>query len=329
MIEINNLAKSYGNIQVLKGITMNVPKGKIYGIIGCSGTGKSTLLRCINGLETYESGSLVVDGVDVKTLTGMNLRQFRKEVGMIFQQFSLLSRLTVYENIALPLKGWKYDNNYIEKKVKELMEMVGIEDKANFLPRELSGGQKQRVAIARALTMAPKILLCDEATSALDPKTANSIINLLNQINKELGITIIMVTHQMSVLQASCEEMVILEGGMVVEKGSVEEIFLKQPQALKSLIGEKDLLIPSKGVTLKIMLSNEYSETPIITEMAQDLKTNFIILGGEMDRFREHVLGSVIINTSNESLKSIKHYLDSRGVVWEIIASGEGGVHNV
>ncbi|WML35549.1 methionine ABC transporter ATP-binding protein [Clostridium sp. OS1-26] len=325
MIEIKNLFKSYDNIQVLKDISMSIPKGKIYGIIGRSGTGKSTLLRCINGLETYQSGSLIVEGIDVQTLSGIHLRQFRKEVGMIFQQFSLLSRLTVYENIALPLKGWRYDNNYIENKVKYLLEMVGLQDKANSMTRELSGGQKQRVAIARALTMNPKILLCDEATSALDPKTANSIINLLNQINRELGITIIMVTHQMSVLQASCEEMVILEDGMVAEKGNVEQIFLQQPPALKSLIGEKDLLVHNKGITLKIMLSNEHSDTPIITQMAQDLKTNFIILGGEMDRFREHILGSVMINISSESLESVQNYLNSRQVVWNIVSSAEGG----
>lgn len=325
MIEIKNLFKSYDNIQVLKDISMSIPKGKIYGIIGRSGTGKSTLLRCINGLETYQSGSLIVEGIDVQTLSGIHLRQFRKEVGMIFQQFSLLSRLTVYENIALPLKGWRYDNNYIENKVKYLLEMVGLQDKANSMTRELSGGQKQRVAIARALTMNPKILLCDEATSALDPKTANSIINLLNQINRELGITIIMVTHQMSVLQASCEEMVILEDGMVAEKGNVEQIFLQQPPALKSLIGEKDLLVHNKGITLKIMLSNEHSDTPIITQMAQDLKTNFIILGGEMDRFREHILGSVMINISSESLESVQKYLNSRQVVWNIVSSAEGG----
>lgn len=325
MIEIKNLFKSYDNIQVLKDISMSIPKGKIYGIIGRSGTGKSTLLRCINGLETYQSGSLIVEGIDVQTLSGIHLRQFRKEVGMIFQQFSLLSRLTVYENIALPLKGWRYDNNYIENKVKYLLEMVGLQDKANSMTRELSGGQKQRVAIARALTMNPKILLCDEATSALDPKTANSIINLLNQINRELGITIIMVTHQMSVLQASCEEMVILEDGMVAEKGNVEQIFLQQPPALKNLIGEKDLLVHNKGITLKIMLSNEHSDTPIITQMAQDLKTNFIILGGEMDRFREHILGSVMINISSESLESVQKYLNSRQVVWNIVSSAEGG----
>lgn len=329
MIQIKNLIKSYENLQVLKGITMNIPKGKIYGIIGRSGTGKSTLLRCMNGLETYQSGSLIVDGIDVQKLSGMRLRQFRKEIGMIFQQFSLLSRLTVYENVALPLKAWKYDKNYIEAKVNALLEMVGISDKANSLPRELSGGQKQRVAIARALTMDPKILLCDEATSALDPKTTKSIMDLLNKINRELEITIIIVTHQISVLQAVCEEMVIIDDGKVAEEGAVEQIFLQQPPALKSLIGEKDFLIPSKGVTLNIMLSSQNSEMPIITEMAIDLQTNFIILGGETERFRHRVLGSIMINVSSESLQSVQHYLSDRQVVWNIVAPNEGGEVNV
>ncbi|MGH4124756.1 MAG: methionine ABC transporter ATP-binding protein [Clostridium sp.] len=329
MIEIKNLVKSYDNLQVLKGISMNIPKGKICGIIGRSGTGKSTLLRCINGLETYQSGSLVVDGIEVQTLSGKHLRQFRKEIGMIFQQFSLLSRLTVYENVALPLKAWKYDKSYIETKVKSLLEMVGISDKINSRPGELSGGQKQRVAIARALTMDPKILLCDEATSALDPKTAKSIIDLLTQINRELGITVIIVTHQISVLQASCEQMVILEDGKVAEEGSVEQIFIQQPPALKSLIGEKDFLIPSKGVTLNIMLSSQHSEMPIITQMAIDLQTNFIILGGKTDRFRDRVFGSVMINVSSESLQSVQHYLSSRQVVWNMVSPSEGGEANV
>lgn len=329
MIEIKNLVKSYDNLQVLKGISMNIPKGKIYGIIGRSGTGKSTLLRCINGLETYQSGSLIVDGIEVQTLSGRKLRQFRKEIGMIFQQFSLLSRLTVYENVALPLKAWKYDKRYIETKVNSLLEMVGIYDKVNSLPRELSGGQKQRVAIARALAMDPKILLCDEATSALDPKTAKAIINLLTQINRKLGITVIIVTHQISILQASCEEMVILEEGKVAKEGSVEQIFLQQPPALKNLIGEKEFLIPSNGVTLNIMLSNEHSEMPIITQMAIDLQTNFIILGGKTDRFRDRVFGSVMINVSRESLQSVQYYLSGRQVVWNIVSPSEGGEADV
>ena len=325
MIEIKNLVKSYGELDVLKDVSLSVPQGMIYGIIGRSGTGKSTLLRCVNGLESFQAGTVRVDNVDVQTLSDMDLRQFRKEIGMIFQQFSLLSRLSVFENIALPLKCWKYDSNFIDNKVRSLLELVGLSDKANSFPRELSGGQKQRVAVARALTMDPKILLCDEATSALDPQTAKSIINLLNQINRELGITIVVVTHQMSVLRASCEEILILEDGKVAEQGSIEQIFLQQPPALKRLIGEKDVILPEQGVTIKVMLSSEHSDLPIVTQMSQDLAINFLILGGEMDRYRNHVLGSVMINVKSENFESVKQYLNSRQVTWNVLIPQERG----
>lgn len=215
LIEIKGIRKSFGDLQVLHGVDLHIEKGKIFGLAGRSGTGKSTLLRCINGLETYDEGNLIVEGIEVKSLSEKDLRVFRKDIGMIFQQFSLLSRLTVYENIALPLRCWKYSNSYIDAKVKELLDVIGIPDKINAKPRELSGGQKQRVAIARALSMNPKLLLCDEATSALDPKTAKSIIGLLNKINQDLGITIIIVTHQMSVLRSACEEIAILQDGKI------------------------------------------------------------------------------------------------------------------
>ena len=169
MIKIKNLTKSFGELEVLKGIDLHIEKGRIFGLAGRSGIGKSTLLRCINGLEDYHEGTLLVDGVNIKKISPKELRVFRKDIGMIFQQFSLLGRLDVYENIALPLRCWHYDKAFIDKRVKELLEVIGIPDKIHAKTRELSGGQKQRVAIARALAMSPKILLCDEATSALDP----------------------------------------------------------------------------------------------------------------------------------------------------------------
>lgn len=316
MIEIKELNKSFGNIEVLKNINMSVPQGKIYGLIGRSGTGKSTLLRCINGLETYDSGSLVVNGIEVKNMKEKQLREFRKDIGMIFQQFSLLSRLTVEENVALPLRTWKYDKALIQKKTKQLLDMVGIPDKLKAYPGELSGGQKQRVAIARALTMDPKILLCDEATSALDPKTAKSITELLCRINHELGITVIVVTHQMSVLRESCEEIVILENGRIASRGSVEEIFLQQPQSLRNLIGERDIPLPDKGTTLRVILASEQSDVPVITQMARDLNINFTILGGEMDRYREKVMGTVLIHVDEVNIEAVKQYLANRNVKW-------------
>jgi len=323
LIQIKGLTKSFGNSQVLKGVDINIPPGMIYGLVGRSGAGKSTLLRCINGLETYEEGNLLVEGVEVKSLSGKAARELRKEIGMIFQQFSLLTRLSVYENIALPLKCWKYSNSYIDNKVKELLEMIGIPDKIHAKPKELSGGQKQRVAIARALAMNPKILLCDEATSALDPKTAKSITSLLNQINQDLGITIVVVTHQMSVLRSVCEEIAILENGKLAVSGPVEEIFLKQPQALKNLIGQKDLVLLQEGINIKILLSHEISCQPVITRMARELSIDFMILGGEMESYQKHTLGSIIINIPGEHFNKVKEYFIKNHVMWEIVQSNE------
>lgn len=323
MIEIRNLKKCFGELQVLSDINLTIARGEIYGLVGRSGAGKSTLLRCINGLESYDEGSLMVDGVEVKNLCNRAAREFRREIGMIFQQFSLLSRMTVYQNVALPMACWKYGKAEIDKQVKQLVELVGIPDKLHSRPSELSGGQKQRVAIARALSMSPKILLCDEATSALDPQTAKSIISLLNQINQELGITIVIVTHQMSVLRSSCEHISILENGRMADSGPVEEIFLKQPQSLRNLIGAKDVVLPQSGINLRILLSKETSDQPIITRMARELQTDFMILGGEMESYRNSVLGSLIINIADQNLPAVTQYLNAHQVVWKLIDRSE------
>lgn len=319
MIIATNLKKSFDTLKVLNDINLTIQPGQVYGLIGRSGVGKSTLLRCINGLESYDSGSLTVDGIEVNTLSDKEAREFKRGIGMIFQQFSLLSRLSVYENIALPMKCWNYKKNHIDKKIKELVEMVGIPDKLDARPHELSGGQKQRVAIARALSMDPKILLCDEATSALDPNTAKSIITLLNEINDQLGLTIVVVTHQMSVIRSACEEISIMEHGMIVESGPVENIFLNQPKALSNIIGNKDLIFPPCGINLKVLLSRETAEKPIVTQMSRELDTDFMILGGETERYRNTVLGSLNINVTIDSFTKITDYLDRHHVVWKII----------
>jgi D-methionine transport system ATP-binding protein len=319
MIKISNLKKTFNSLQVLNDINLTIGAGKIYGLVGRSGVGKSTLLRCINGLESYDSGSLLVDGIEVKSLSDKEARAFKREIGMIFQQFSLLSRLTVYENIALPMKCWNYEKAHIDKKVKELVDMVGISDKLYSKPAQLSGGQKQRVAIARALSMNPKILLCDEATSALDPRTAKSIISLLNQINQQLDITIVIVTHQMSVLRNACEEISILENGKIAESGPVEDIFLRQPKALSNIIGDKELILPCEGINIKILMSKEISDKPLITQMSRELQTDFMILGGEMESFRSGILGSLIINVSEEVLPKVIRYLNEKKVIWKYI----------
>lgn len=317
MIQIKHLSKSFGSLRVLEDVSIQISKRKIYGLIGHSGVGKSTLLRCINGLETFDSGNLIVDGINIRELTEAEARQFKRNVGMIFQSFSLLNRLNVYENIALPMRCWKYGANAIDKRVKELLELVEMPDKINVRPHQLSGGQKQRVAIARALAMNPKILLCDEATSALDPKIASSVIQLLTHINSELGITIVVVTHQMEVVQACCEEISILENGRVAISGDVEDVYMRQPEALVNLIGEKRLPHTSSGITIKILLVGTNSSQPIISQMARELEIDFILLGGEIGNYRNGALGSIYINIKEEDLIRVEDYLQNRKIQWK------------
>ena len=240
MIEIQHLGKSWADGgEVLKDISLDIADGEMYALVGRSGAGKSTLLRCINGLTDYQSGSMVVDGHEIKDMPYKEIRELRRQIGMVFQQFSLLERETVYNNVALPMKCWGYKSEEIDKKVMSLLELVGLADRKDARPRGLSGGQKQRVAIARALTMDPKILLCDEATSALDPKTTSSILDLLMEINGETGITIVIVTHQMEVVRKACRKACILERGVIKSMGDVLDIFYRRPASLLRLLGEE------------------------------------------------------------------------------------------
>lgn len=239
MIRIRNLTKRYRDFTVFEGINLEIEDGEIYGLVGMSGVGKSTLLSCLNGLETYSDGSVQIDHIYVEKLNRRELQEFRKNIGMIFQNFSLISRRTVFQNIAFPMECWGYDRKRIHKNVLRLAKLVQIEDKLDQRPESLSGGQKQRVAIARALALNPRYLLCDECTSALDPATTNSILELLKSINEEFGITIVMVTHEMSVIKKICGKIAIMEAGSIVERGFVEDIFRDQPQSLLNLTGEE------------------------------------------------------------------------------------------
>ncbi len=319
MIEIKNLKKLWEDdgSSVLEGINLTIEDGDIYALVGRSGAGKSTLLRCINGLTSYQEGSLKVDGCEIKDLKDKELREFRRHVGMIFQQFSLLERETVYKNVALPMQCWKYPKDQIDKKVKELLELVGLGDKMNAKPRNLSGGQKQRVAVARALTMDPKILLCDEATSALDPKTTNSILDLLMEINQKLGITVIIVTHQMEVVRKACNKACILENGKIADEGSVKEIFIKQPQSLKRLLGEEQVKLPKEGHNIQIAhLVNDMHDGELFAKMSAELNYIFPIIDGKIQDYQNDSMGIFTINVDDEHLKLVTDYLTKEGLNW-------------
>jgi D-methionine transport system ATP-binding protein len=320
LIEIKHVIKNFGKTQVIKDVSLNIKEGEIYGIIGHSGAGKSTLLRCINGLESYDGGSVNVMGKEVSSLEGRSLREFRKNLGMIFQNFNLMQRKNVFDNVALPLEVWGYSKNEINDKVSRLLDLVGLKDKKLSKPSELSGGQKQRVAIARALALDPKVLLCDEATSALDPKITKDILALLSKINKELGITIVMVTHQMEVIKEICEKVALLDGGEIKAEGRAEDLFLKPGKSLKKFLGEEDdELLPNEGVNIKLFFPSDSSENALITKMARELKIDFSIVWGKLERFRSEVLGGLVINIKEEDKDKVIEYLETKDILLEVI----------
>ncbi|MCQ2537558.1 MAG: methionine ABC transporter ATP-binding protein [Lachnospiraceae bacterium] len=322
VIEVKDLYKSFGDNEVIKGVTFDIKEGDIFGIIGQSGAGKSTLLRCFNGLEGYQSGSLLAFGKEVNKLSRSELRLVQKDMGMIFQNFNLLNRLNVYDNIALPLKFWKQNPKSAEndKRIRELLKLVGLEDKINAKPRELSGGQKQRVAIARALVMNPKVLLCDEATSALDPKITQDILSLIKKINEELGITVIMVTHQMEVVKQVCNEVVFLKKGKIVAKGKPEELFVSSNEDIKDFAGDDSDILPDKGVNIKLFFTeSESADSPAITSIARELNVDFEIVQGKLENFRGRILGSLIINVDESIKDKVVDALEKRKIEWEVL----------
>lgn len=316
LIECQSVYKSYGNQVVLQNINLQIPKNSIFGLMGHSGAGKSTLLRTFNGLENYDSGSIRVNGTEIKALKGKELRLFRSKIGMIFQHFSLLSQKNVWDNIILPLQCWGIQVS--NAKVKELLELVGLSNKENMYPNQLSGGQKQRVAIARALILNPSILLCDEATSALDPSITNSILELLKQINKEMQVSIILVTHEMEVVKKICTQAAFMENGHLIESASIEELFLLPNETIRSFLGENEIL-PNEGVNIRIYFPRQFAQQPIITMMARELDLNFGIVWGKLERFRDIALGVLVINVPNDKKECVANYLNTKGIRWEVI----------
>lgn len=321
MITISNLCKSFGDLEVIKDVSFQIEKGDIFGIIGQSGAGKSTLLRCINGLETYNSGSIVSLGKEVSSLNKKELQLIQKDMGMIFQNFNLLNRLNVYDNVALPLRFWKQNPKDEEnnKRIHELLKLVGLEDKIDSFPRQLSGGQKQRVAIARALVLNPQILLCDEATSALDPKITQDILALLNKINKELNITIIVVTHQMEVIKQICNKVIFLKDGKIVAKGKPEELFVSSNQDIQDFAGDHTDLLPQTGINIKLFFTNDNSTSHTITTLARKLNIDFDICQGKLENFRGNTMGSLIINIDENDYEKVVTFLKDNHIEWEEI----------
>ena len=317
MIKIENLTKFYGGTQILFDVNLEVAKGEIFAIVGHSGAGKSTLLRCINGLESYQGGSLKVFDQEIKNLDETQQRHLRRDVGMIFQHFALMARKNVFENIATPLKFWGYKSDETEKRVRELLNLVGLESKAKSYPSELSGGQKQRVAIARALALNPKILLSDEATSALDPNTTNQILELLEKINKELDISVVIVTHEMEVVKSIAKRAILLEGGKIIGSGSIEELFLKPDEKMKEFLGEVEIL-PSTGTNIRLFFPKEVAQNSVITHMARSLNIDFNIVWGKLEKLNDNVLGSLVINIDEKDKENVLNYIKQSGVLWEV-----------
>ncbi len=320
MIEVTGLEKKYDEIQILKNIDLTIKKGEIFALVGLSGAGKSTLLRCINGLVPYEEGSLKVNGIEVKQLKKSELREFRKNIGMIFQNFSLLERRNTYENVAFPMRLWKKSASEIDEQVKKMVHLVGLDDKLDSRPRQLSGGQKQRVAIARAMVTNPEILLCDEATSALDPKTARSILSLLKEINQKLGVTIIIVTHQIEVVEQICDRMALLQDGEIVLKGKVQNLFLKNADSLKTLLGKETL--KEQGLFFRILLEGNKNYRKFFYELSRETDIAYEICDGGIRDFKNSSAFLGTVKIASEDRRKFMQYLETRDILFEVQENG-------
>ena len=338
MIKVEHANKTfsgkYGTVHALQDVSIHVEKGDIYGIIGFSGAGKSTLIRLVNGLETPDTGNVIVQGENLGNLKKTQLRKLRRKIGMVFQQFNLLETKTVYENIALPLVLNHVPKDQIKKKVQEVLEYVELTDKKDVYPSKLSGGQKQRVGIARALATDPSILLSDESTSALDPKTTKAILKLLKRINKELGITIVLITHEMNVIQSICHHVAVMESGRVVEKGNVLDVFSEPQQEItknfvKTVINDSvpELLIESirsekknnKLSKLKFLDSDSTESVLSGVNKKFDVETN--ILFANISEIQERVLGIIIVQIigAKNEIEGAQKYFSEHGVGYKEI----------
>lgn len=323
MIEIKNLSKTFktadSSLDALKNVSLTINDGDIYGIIGMSGAGKSTLVRCINMLERPTEGQILIDGVDMGSLSSKQLRDARRNITMIFQGFNLLMQRNCLKNICFPLELEGMKKEDAKKRALELLEIVGLPDKAKAYPAQLSGGQQQRIAIARALATNPKVLLCDEATSALDPNTTHSILNLIRAINKKLGITVIIITHQMSVVEETCNRVAILDNGTVVEQGEVSTVFAHpQSAAAKRLVfpdASDEIFAPASDEhRIRVVFNGAFAtNTPLITKMAMDEGIAANILAASTRCIGDKVYGNMLLGIpgGDNELDRASKYLQS------------------
>ena len=332
MIEIKHLSKTFqmkdGAVNALKDINLTIPDGSIYGIIGMSGAGKSTLVRCINLLERPTEGSVVIDGTAMETLNAAQLRERRRDITMIFQQFNLLMQRSCLKNICFPMELAGVPKEKATARARELLELVGLPDKANAYPAQLSGGQKQRIAIARALATNPKVLLCDEATSALDPNTTHAILQLIQKINREMGITVVIITHQMSVVEDVCSHVAILDNGTVVEQGSVRDIFSNpHSDAAKRLVfpagtPERELL-PGRKMVRVAFNGTQTTDKPLVASLAIECGALVSIVAADTRVVNGQTLGSMLLalpegEGAAKALDYIKNY---PGITYEEVGS--------
>ncbi len=341
MISIKDVGKIFpskqGQVTAVEDVNLEITNGEIFGVIGYSGAGKSTLIRMLNGLELPTEGSVTVAGRVISKIKGSELRKARQEISMIFQHFNLLWSRTVSENIAFPLEIAGVTGPQRKKRVAELVKLVGLEGRENAYPSQLSGGQKQRVGIARALANNPKVLLCDEATSALDPQTTDSILELLVDINKRLGLTIVLITHEMHVIRKICHRVAVMESGKIVELGSVLDVFknpqqpitkrfvqqVTEPEETKETIGHLLELYP-QGKVVQLSFVGESTEQPLITNIVRDYDVVVNILQGKISHTQHGSYGTLFIHMDGEAIEIQKaiDYIHSQHVGVEVISNG-------
>ena len=330
MIQLKNITVDFDNVKACDNVSLNIENKDTYGIVGFSGAGKSTLVRTINLLQRPTSGEVLINGENLINLSNKQLRERRKKIGMIFQHFNLLNNLTVLDNVLFPIKKSKENKASKIKRAKELLELVGIGDKIDAYPRELSGGQKQRCAIARALASEPEILLCDEATSALDPKTTKQILSLLKDLNEKLGLTIVIITHQMEVIKDLCNKCAVMQDGKIIEQGSTLEIFSNPKETLTkefvdtstnveetiNEVKENIGILKDDEILTQLNYIGESTTEPLITEIYDKFKIKTNILAGNIEFITGVPVGNLIVTFKggSDSLSSVIDYLKEKGV---------------